>query len=340
MIRMDKKDIVKAGIWGVVVGDVLGVPVEFMSRAELKADPVVGMREYGTHDQPRGTWSDDSSMMFAAMDSFIENGLFRCEDIMEKFRNWRLNGKYTPHGKVFDIGITCARAIDRYRPGMDSLSCGESDEYSNGNGSLMRIMPVSLNNCTETEFWCDSYIEDAALDAHNISKLTHAHPRSQMACLLHAAICHELIYRNGRTLPDSVQCAVGKTFEFYRSADEKMPWFDKSFSQEIRSEAYGRLNDIQAFKNLPEDEIKSSGYVVHTLEAAIWCLLNTESFSECVLRAVNLGDDTDTVGAVTGGFAALVYGYESIPKEWLDVIASKEWISKLCDDFAYIVDYD
>ncbi|ETP70944.1 ADP-ribosylglycohydrolase [Lachnospiraceae bacterium JC7] len=172
MIRMDKKDIVKAGIWGVVIGDALGVPVEFMSRAELKADSVVGMREY------------------------------------------------TPHGKVFDIGITCARAKDRYRPGMDPLSCGESDEYSNGNGSLMRIMPVSLNNCTETEFWCDSYIEDAALDAHNISKLTHAHPRSQMACLF---------------------------------------------------EAYGRLNDLQAFKNLPEDEIKSSGYVVHTLEAAILC---------------------------------------------------------------------
>ena len=89
--------------------------------------------------------------------------------------------------------------------------------------------------------------------------------------------------------------------------------------------------------NLPDSEIKGSGYVVDTLEAAIWCLLNSESYAECVLKAVNLGDDTDTVGAIAGGLAGLAYGYDNIPTEWLDVIVKKDWISKLCEDFVCIM---
>ncbi len=155
--------------------------------------------------------------------------------------------------------------------------------------------------------------------------------------MIHTSICHELIYRGGRSILEAVQTAVDGTFELYARADETMPWFDEAFLNEIRKDAYGRLRDLTAFRDLPDGEIQSSGYVVHTLEAVIWCLLNSNSFSDCVLKAVNLGDDTDTTGAVAGGLAGLAYGYESIPKDWIDVIASREWISKLCDDFAYIM---
>ena len=116
-----------------------------------------------------------------------------------------------------------------------------------------------------------------------------------------------------------------------------LPWYDESFKKEMQSDAYGRLRNLEAFMYLPDSEIKSSGYVVHTLEAAIWCLLNSDSYTECVLKAVNLGDDTDTVGAVAGGLAGLAYGYESIPIEWLHAIVSRNWITKLCEDFAYIM---
>ena len=136
----DFKQIIKAGIFGVVVGDALGVPVEFTSRGERRDDPVTDMREYGTHNQPIGTWSDDSSMALATLDSIVKNNGIVYEDIMKRFREWRVNGAYTPHGRVFDIGITCAGAIARFRPGMDPLTCGADGERDNGNGSLMRIM--------------------------------------------------------------------------------------------------------------------------------------------------------------------------------------------------------
>lgn len=326
-----------AGIFGVVVGDALGVPVEFTSRAERKVDPVTNMREYGTHNQPGGTWSDDSSMMLATLDSIVTNGCIRYEDIMEKFRMWLLRGDYTPYGVVFDVGITCSSAVANFRSGADPAMCGLDGERDNGNGSLMRIMPVSLYEALCEEYWNDVVIDDAASTIHAVSALTHRHPRSQMACMIYSSICHELIYRNDRPAMEVVESAVNKTLAFYSKAGERHPWYSDSFRREIEADSYGRLRNLRAFKDLPDSEIQSSGYVVHTLEAAIWCLLNTGSFEECVLKAVNLGDDTDTVGAVAGGLAGLCYGYDSIPQEWLDVIRKRDWIGGLCDAFSGIM---
>ena len=330
-------DAIKAGIFGVVVGDALGVPVEFTSRAERKADPVVDMREYGTHSQPKGTWSDDSSMALAALDSIIQNGGINYDDMMERFRDWKINGNYTPHGRVFDVGITCSRAIAKYRPGVKATECGSAGERDNGNGSLMRIMPVSLYDALEEEYWNDTFVEEAAENAHGASSLTHRHPRSLVACLMHTSICHELIYRKDESIYMAIWKGIHGTFDFYERCASSLPWYDESFKGEMQADAYGRLRDLEAFMNLPDSEIKSSGYVVHTLEAAIWCLLNSDAYADCVLKAVNLGDDTDTVGAIAGGFAGLAYGYYSIPEEWLIVIVKKDWINKLCEDFAYIM---
>ena len=335
---MDMKNVIKSGIFGVVVGDALGVPVEFSSRAERMADPVTDMREYGTHHQPKGTWSDDSSMMLATMDSMILRGGIRYDDIMEKFGKWLHNGDYTPYGKVFDVGITCTKAIERYKPGTDPRECGGCGEKDNGNGSLMRIMPVSLYAALEPDYWEKAFINDKVEDIQGVSCLTHSHPRSQIACVLYTSICHELIYRKKNPILSAVQYAIYKTLEYYAFVWEDQSWFDHEFLKEIKADTYGRLRDLTSFRNLPESEIRSSGYVVHTLEAAIWCLLNSDSYTDCVLKAVNLGEDTDTVGAVAGGLAGLCYGYENIPKEWIDIIASKEWVSGLCDDFAENID--
>lgn len=324
---------IKAGIFGTVVGDALGVPVEFTSRAERCADPVTDMREYGTHHQPKGTWSDDSSMMLATMDSMISKKGFVYADIMERFQAWRFNGEYTPHGSVFDVGITCSNAISKYRSGRDPLKCGEIGERDNGNGSLMRIMPASLYYAVRQDYWDDAVLEDAVESIQNVSRLTHGHPRSQMACVLYTAICHELIRRGDNTTEDTVGKAITKTLRFYEESADKYPWMNADFQEEIQADTYGRLREVSTFKNLPDAEIRSSGYVVDTLEAAIWCLLTTESYSECVLKAVNLGQDTDTVGAVAGGLAGLCYGYEGILEEWISAIVSKDWIQGLCNEF-------
>lgn len=334
---MDYSKIIKAGIFGVVVGDALGVPVEFTSRAERRGDPVINMREYGTHNQPKGTWSDDSSMALATLDSIIENAGIDYDDMMERFRDWMVNGNYTPLGTVFDVGITCSRAIEKYRSGVDPIECGGAGEGDNGNGSLMRIMPVSLYDALEEEYWSDTFIEEAAENAHGTSGLTHRHSRSMIACLMHTSICHELIYRKDEPVYMALWKGIHGTFDFYERRAVSLPWYDGAFKKEIQADAYGRLRDLEAFANLPDSGVKSSGYVVHTLEAAIWCLLNSDSYEECVLKAVNLGEDTDTVGAVAGGLAGLAFGYDSIPAEWLDVIISKDWITKLCEVFAYMM---
>ena len=127
------------GIIGLAIGDALGVPVEFKSRQEIAENPVVSMREYGTHNQPIGTWSDDTSLTLALIDSIIEKNKIDYVDIMDRFSNWLMYNDYTARGEVFDVGNATSRAIMNYGRGIDPLECGGISEYENGNGSLMRI---------------------------------------------------------------------------------------------------------------------------------------------------------------------------------------------------------
>ena len=129
-----------SAIMGLCVGDALGVPVEFSSREQLKRNPVVDMRAYGTYNQPAGTWSDDTSMTLCTLDS-LSNGL-DYKDIMEKFLSWYKDGEYTPHGEAFDIGMATSKALNKYASGEKPLESGGRGERDNGNGSLMRILPV------------------------------------------------------------------------------------------------------------------------------------------------------------------------------------------------------
>ena len=130
------------GIIGLATGDALGVPVEFMERQEIAQNPVTSMREYGTHQQPKGTWSDDTSLTLALMDSIIAKNGIVYEDIMDRFSNWLMYGDYTACGEVFDVGNATSRAIMNYGRGRNPLECGGIAEYENGNGSLMRIMLI------------------------------------------------------------------------------------------------------------------------------------------------------------------------------------------------------
>lgn len=309
----------KDGMYGLLLGDIIGVPVEFTSREERKADPVTDMREYGTHNQPMGTWSDDSSMAIATMDSIKSIGGIDYKDIMDKFAAWYRNGEYTPFGRVFDIGIATTAAIKKYLDGTEPTKAGGASEWDNGNGSLMRIIPVCLYLYEQQKRVCTSENESIYI-IHNVSALTHAHLRSQIACGIYYFLVKAIIENSGSII-DRLQAGMDAAFKYYRS--------DISNYSELSH--YDRLIDLHQFKNAPENTINSSGYVVHTLEAAIWCLINSSSYSEAVFKAVNLGSDTDTVGAVTGGLAGLFYGQEGIAQEWIEAIQRKEWIDEIIE---------
>lgn len=319
-INLDKK-IIKSMLFGFAVADALGVPVEFKSRESLKKNPVTLMQSYGTYNQPAGTWSDDTSMTLATMESISRLKKIDYADIMENFSFWLETGAFTPFGKVFDCGITTRRAVFNFSTKIfgktiPPLECGLRDENSNGNGSLMRILPVV---CYLYKIYGENFSSDAMQIIHEISCLTHAHKRSQIGCGIYSLIAVELL--SGKNISESVELGLDKAKNFYANEPEL--------------NHYSRLFQAD-FKNLPEEEIKSSGYVVHTLEAALWCLLNTENYKSLALKAVNLGEDTDTVAAVAGGLAGIFYGLENIPTDWLETLQNKKYLENIAENFCTI----
>ena len=306
------------GIMGVVVGDALGCPVQFESREEVARHPVTGMRGYGTFNLPEGSWTDDSSLTIALLESIRRVGEIDLGDIMENFMKWLYDGEFTPYGESYDIGRGTMQAINRYKKNRKAKKCGGDEEWNNGNGSLMRIMPACLY-CSVMES-SGMYSDRDAIDViHSVGGLTHAHIRSNIACGLYFFMAKYILFREG-SLQERIQEGLTQGFAFYESylADKENLHY------------YDRLKDLEAFKSLPADKIKSTGYVVDALEAAVWSLITTDSFDQALLKAVNLSDDTDTVGAIAGGLAGLYYGYDSIPEDWLSAIKRREWIEGMC----------
>lgn len=282
------------GIMGLVVGDALGVPFEFKQRDTFKCTGMVG---YGTYNQPAGTWSDDSSLTLATVESLVSAGKIDPDNIMLKFCRWFYASEFTPHGKVFDVGNTTEIAISTYfNTTTPADRCGGEGYMDNGNGSLMRILPLAFMNCNDS-------------DVYRVSSLTHAHEISITACEIYVDIATALI--------------EGK---------EKSIAVKETLSNGFPSE-YERIEMINT-SPVSRDDIRSTGFVVDTLEAALWCFLNTDSYKDCVLEAVNLGGDTDTIAAVAGGLAGIYYGVggeKGIPEDWINQIARKKWIKELCD---------
>ena len=299
----------KAALFGVAVGDALGVPVEFSSRSERQSNPVTEMIGYGTYNQPPGTWSDDSSMTFCLAEALTKP--FDLNIIAQNFVAWIDEGYWTAHNEVFDVGIATYEAISYLRKGVRPEMSGGAGELSNGNGSLMRILPLIF------------YIKDKPLKERfeiirDVSSITHRHIRSVVACFYYLEFTRHLL--DGLDKWQAYQ-------QLQRDLPEQLLHLDVS-SDEIRRLSRLLKDDIST---LTADDIESSGYVLHTLEASIWCLLTTDSYYDAVLLAVNLGRDTDTTGAVCGGIAALAYGFDAIPNEWIDVIARKADIEDLAN---------
>lgn len=305
------KNSIKDGILGFVVGDALGVPVEFASREMLKKYPIKQMIGYGRYDEPNGTWSDDTSMVLATMDSIINNRLIDYEDIMFKFSEWMDQAKYTATDNLFDIGITTRKAIINFKRGVNALDCGSGYVEDNGNGSLMRILPIAFylyNN----EF---SELEEIEI-INNISSLTHAHEISRLGCKIYYDYMKQLL--DGIDKKNALKNIKNKDYSSYYSYKSIV---------EYRRILRGDISKLSV------EQIKSSGYVVDTLEASLWCTLNSSNFEEAVSKAVNLGNDTDTIGAITGSLNGIIYGKDNIPMNWLNKIRKKGYIDDLILEF-------
>ncbi|MDE5878890.1 MAG: ADP-ribosylglycohydrolase family protein [Desulfovibrio sp.] len=293
---------------GVAVGDALGVPVEFRPRGTFRIE---GMRDHGTHDQPAGTWSDDTSLTLALADA-VEGGAVSLPRLARNFIAWHDAGAFTPHGVAFDMGNATARAIGRLKRGVAPDEAGGADERDNGNGSLMRVAPLVF-------LLAGKGPEERFRLIRAVSSVTHAHPWSITACWLFLEILRKLL----AGLPKE------KAYAEVRDEHASAPAF-------LDAAALAKFDRIlrEDIRQIPEADIRSSGFVVDTLEAALWCLLTTGDYKDAVLRAVNLGEDTDTIGAVTGALAAMAYGPASIPGEWLNQLQAREQILRAADRMA------
>lgn len=303
------ENVVKAGIFGVCIGDALGVPVEFKIRETLKRFPVETMQEFGSWNQPKGTWSDDSSLTLCIAEQLTKG--YDLEKIGESFVKWVKYGHWTAHGRLFDIGGTTRHSIARLMKGESARFSGNIFEEDNGNGSLMRTLPLAFYLKDEEN------IEKLYQTVKEVSSITHGHFRSVFACFIYVIFAIELI--KGKDKKSAYQHTQKIALEFAEIQGfnpKEVQLFDKVLN-----------NDISKYH---ENTISSGGYVLHSLEASLWCFLNTESYAEAVLKAVNLGEDTDTTGAITGGIAGIYYGFEKIPEEWISALARKKDIEELC----------
>ena len=314
---MDMQKKTASSLHVAIVGDALGVPVESTPRHELSLCSVKNMLGYGRYDHPQGTWSDDSSMILCTMESFLR-GTYDIEDLGNTFCQWIFDAHWTPDGYVFDSGLTTFIALDRIRnSGISAKKSGGSSEEDNGNGSLMRILPAALYFHREDT---EPFLEHI----HEVSAVTHAHPRAMIGCGIYSLFVRELL--NNADKESALRNCASTAMKYYNNREQ----FKKDLS------GYMRILSLD-IPHLAEKEINSSGYIIDTLEASIWCFMKHDNSRDIILAAVNLGLDTDTTGAVAGGLAGLVHGETSIPTEWFNSLARQNEIEDLIDRYSHHV---
>lgn len=296
---------------GTAIGDALGLPIQFLEREVVAKNPITTMEGLDQFNIPAGIWSDNTSLSFCLAESLC-NG-YDLNDIINKFTKWMYEDYWTPANETFDINYINYFAIVNLRNNGSPHVAGIDNKRGNRDGSLMRILPLVpyiLNMEEEKKF---RIIKE-------ISSLTYRLPRSILACI---ALCEFAIqYINLQLVEEAYQAMQQTILQFLKKEmfiEEDIP--------------FKRLVGLsyEEFKAIELKDIHSTEYVIDTLEASLWCIFNTTSYKDAVLKAVNLGDDANTVGAITGGLAGIIYGYDTIPPEWLEVLAKKDDIIELAN---------
>lgn len=293
---------------GMLVGDALGVPYEFHDAAELPGldglefEPPVGFPR-AHRGVPAGTWSDDGALALALLDSLQSHPRLDLQDLGERMLAWRDQGRYTPDGRVFDIGIQTSTSLSKLAKGTSALLSGGAEAHQNGNGSLMRTLSCLLVPLpplpAEGETWEELLISRAMLQGTP----THAHPRSSVCCALATSV--------------GAQLAIGlEPPQAFRAAKEAVEAFVSGTG------AQEELDVVLGAQH--EGSITGSGYVVESWWSAWWALYTSTNYEECVKKAVALGNDTDTTACIAGGLAGARWGVEAIPPRWLEHLNGRD----------------
>ena len=301
---LTRKQRIRGGLWGLLIGDALGVPYEFHhpsglpAKAQIEMQPPTGFKRAHA-SVPCGTWSDDGAQALALLASLLNNNALNLDDFARRLINWYEHGYMAVDYQVYDVGVQTAAAIRQLMRGAAPEQAGGAGEYDNGNGSLMRVLPLAL--------WHQDSDAELVHLAQQQSLVTHRHLRSQICCALYCLWARGLL--NGDDL--AWGHAVANLRKIYGES----------------SPAYAELE----FHIRPDDEAigKGSGYVVDSLRSARMVLLQENSYEAVVKAAIALGNDTDTTACIAGGLAGIKYGFDAIPERWMQALRGKDLVDPL-----------
>jgi ADP-ribosylglycohydrolase len=308
MTTLTRAERIRGAIWGLLIGDALGVPYEFKLPGDI---PPVEQIEYAppqTFDRshsgvPPGTWSDDGAHALCLLASLLYCGRLHVEDLMHRLVNWYELGYMAVDGHVFDVGVQTSRALQAYRQGTPPIECGPCDVGDNGNGSLMRVLPLAL--------WHKGSDAELVADAQLQSRITHGHLRAQVCCALYCLWARNILNDVG----DPWGTAVSTLRTLY-------------------ADGSGEQNELE-FYIRPDDEPigQGGGYVVDSLRSARM-VLAMDDYESVVRAAIRLGRDTDTTASIAGGLAGLRVGAKGIPLRWRQNLRESELFLPLMEQLA------
>lgn len=307
---MRQGDRIAGGLYGLLIGDALGVPYEFHKAEELPAYTEIEMvppKWFGKtyKEVEAGTWSDDGAQALCLLDSLLKKKGFVLEDYANFLFSWYEQGTWAVDNVVFDVGTQTGYALNAYGRGVLAAECGMLIPEGKGNGALMRVLPLALWHA------CQKEVSDKqlVLDAHRQCLITHGHICNQVCCALYCLVA--LFLLEGKSAKEAIEKAVARLRKNY----QELPEYERELEWSIR----------------PADswEGKGSGYVVDCLRSAFMILLRADSYEDAVKQAVLLGDDTDTTACVTGGLAGIYYGVQSIPMRWMEALKEREKVAEL-----------
>lgn len=302
---------IQGGIIGLLVGDALGVPYEFHSRESIPPFEEIEFQPPANFERahvgvPSGTYSDDGAQALVLLASLLECGQFDADDFAKKIVAW-YREDYMAVDKVFDVGIQTSRAILNLRKGFPPLTAGPAEPQNNGNGSLMRVLPLAL--------WHQGTDLELIADAFDQSAVTHGHIRSKLCCAIYCLWARQIL----QNVENPWDLALQTFFEI----------FPEDTIERDEFETY-------IFPKGGVYDIKGGGYVVESLRASIW-LNEKNSFEDVVKSAVALGDDTDTTACIAGGIAGLRFGINGIPDRWRENLRGKNIYEPLLQTLLSII---
>ncbi|SEK93372.1 ADP-ribosylglycohydrolase family protein [Ruminococcus albus] len=298
----------KGGIYGLLVGDALGVPYEFHPAADIPPTDMIDMQPPAGFSRahmgvPPATWSDDGAQALCLLHSLVEVGRFDLKNFSDKVLAWYDYGLWAVDNNVFDVGIQTSMALDAYRSGMAPEKCGLIRPDGKGNGALMRVLPLAL--------WHEGTNEELVEDAHAQCPITHGNITNLVCCGLYVLIAGYLL--DGLSFDDALSSAVAELRRIYSDKPDFIEEFE--------------------FRLCPDEPDiwrgNGGGYVVDSLRSAVMIMKRASSYEDAVKQAIALGDDTDTTACITGGLAGIVFGYEGIPAKWLEELRGRSQVDEL-----------